>query len=155
SRQGALDGGLALTDLPHGREARTLVLGDAGGCDLSQRGVLSEVLLQMTEDADVLEERSLPRLGSQVALGRLGQRQSARLRLRLLHLKQASGERLLGILAGPLSLVDSFLLAVHLHGVAPGLALRALAGDLPGSLVNLGQGQFSFPVRTGSLLALF
>src|SRR5207249_10211992 len=69
-----------------------------------------------------------------------------RLRLRLLHLKQVSGERLLGILAGPLSLVDSFLLAVHLHGVAPGLALRALAGDLPGALVHLGQGQSPFVI---------
>src|SRR5947207_10728459 len=63
-------------------------------------------------------------------------------------MEQGAGERLLGILTGPVRFIAADLLAVDLRGESPGLALRALAGDLPGSLVNLGQGQFSFPART-------
>jgi hypothetical protein len=59
SREQALDGTLAVTDLPSGREPAPFVFADAAGRDLAERCVLPEVVLEVPEDALVLGQRPL------------------------------------------------------------------------------------------------
>jgi hypothetical protein len=81
ARERALDGSLAFTDLPRGRELVPFVFTDAAGRDLGEQRVLPEVFLEVPEDAPVLGYRPLPRLRGQVAFDGLIERDAGALRL--------------------------------------------------------------------------
>jgi len=80
-RERALDGSLAVTDLPRGGKPVPFVFADAARRDLGERCVLSEVVLEVPEDALVLGYRTLPRLRGQVPFDGAIERDAGELRL--------------------------------------------------------------------------
>jgi hypothetical protein len=122
-----------LADLADGCQPFCLVLTDAAGRQLGQRGLGAELRLQQFELALVLLDRALPGLGGEVALGGLGEANAGGLRRRRLDLQQLLRQFGLGFVLRPLGLVAANLLAVDLRREPPSLALGALAGDLPES----------------------
>jgi hypothetical protein len=131
-----LDGGLALTDLPHGGQPPGLVFADTAGGDVDQWSLPTELGLQQVELTPIRFDCALARLAGQVALGRLRQCDAVGLRFLGLDLQQRLGQLGLGVVLGPLGLVPADLLPVDLGREAPGLALGALARDLSQPLVD-------------------
>lgn len=127
---------LALTDLPYGGQPLGLVLADPAGHYLDQRRIRAELDFEHLELASIRLDGALTRLAGQVTLSRLCQCNARALGFLGLDLQERLGQLGLCVLPSPFGLGPTDLLAVDPGREAPGLALGALAGDLPQPLVN-------------------